>query len=109
MQLSCTEEGFIYYEITQGRNTSEDIIKFFERLKIKILENKELKLEYEKGRLWLFLDNATIHTSKIMVQFLKSSGLNILYPPPYSPEVNLSEFIFASIKNSFRNEVFYSK
>jgi transposase len=47
------------------------------------------------------LDNASIHTSKLFKENIskwKQKGLELLYLPPYSPELNLIEILWKQMK-----------
>ena len=49
----------------------------------------------------VILDNASIHTSKLFKSHIaqwKQKGLQLLYLPPYSPELNLIEILWKHMK-----------
>lgn len=37
---------------------------------------------------YLVMDNCTIHKSYSTIRKIKSRGYRVMYPPPYSPELN---------------------
>jgi putative transposase len=51
---------------------------------------------------YILMDNVAFHRSKKVTDYLESKGLQILYIPPYSPNFNPIEEVFASLKRQFR-------
>ena len=52
----------------------------------------------------LVLDNASVHTSKKFKERLavwERRGLEIMYLPPYSPELNIAETLWRRLKMSY--------
>jgi transposase len=62
------------------------------------LENKGIKNKY------YLLDNARIHHSKIVKEYMKVSTNKLLFNVPYSPEYNPIEMIFSKIKSIVRKK-----
>ena len=48
------------------------------------------------------LDNVAFHKSASTIKTLVEAGCNVLFTPPYSPEANPVENVFAEMKNSYR-------
>jgi putative transposase len=46
----------------------------------------------------MILDNFPSHKAKIARQYAEDFGINLVYLPPYSPDLNPIEFIWKSIK-----------
>lgn len=46
----------------------------------------------------LILDNFSSHKAKITRKYAEDHGINLIYLPPYSPDLNPIEFIWKSIK-----------
>ena len=46
----------------------------------------------------MILDNFPSHKAKIARQYAEDFGINLVYLPPYSPDLNPTEFIWKSIK-----------
>ena len=46
----------------------------------------------------MILDNFQSHKAKIARQYAEDHGINLIYLPPYSPDLNPIEFIWKSIK-----------
>ena len=72
--------------------------------------NKELFSEYLRSQLapsWskddvLLLDNSSVHTSKLVLQTLKECGIKFIFLPPYSPDLNPIELMWAWLKSYLR-------
>lgn len=52
----------------------------------------------------IILDNFRSHRANITVEFAKNNGIELVYLPPYSPELNPIEFIWKSIKRVVSRE-----
>jgi transposase len=80
----------LIFETTRKRITSEFIIEQLERLSFSI-----------KKMTVLVLDNARVHTSKLLQErrpFWQARGLFIFYLPPYSPHLNIAERLWRKLK-----------
>lgn len=51
---------------------------------------------------FVVLDNASIHKSEEVFDIAKEFGVNIIYLPPYSPDLNHIEKVWANFKNILR-------
>lgn len=74
-------------------------LKFLERL---------LKY-YSSGKIVMLLDNAWIHHAKHVQSFLtdNKNRLELIFLPPYSPQLNLMEAVWKWLKKSVINNVFF--
>ena len=52
----------------------------------------------------LIMDCLSSHTMKIISEMVESVGANVVYLPPYSPDFNPIETIFAQIKDDLRSQ-----
>ena len=50
----------------------------------------------------LVIDNASFHKSKDIIEIIESVGCKVLFLPPYSPEFNPIEHVWACVKNTVR-------
>ena len=50
----------------------------------------------------LLLDNSAVHTSKLVLDTLKECGIQYLFLPPYSPDFNPIELLWAHMKSVLR-------
>lgn len=65
--------------------------------------------EYPTGKIVIILDNAKIHHAKLLDSFLEDykDRLELMFLPPYSPNLNLIEGLWKWLKNDVINNVFY--
>jgi transposase len=66
--------------------------------------------QYPSGKIVLVLDNARIHHAKLIQPFLgeHKDRLELVFLPPYSPEMNLIEGLWKWLKGSVIYNVFHS-
>jgi transposase len=64
---------------------------------------------YRNGKIVIVLDNARIHHAKILHPFLKEHNgrLELVFLPPYSPQLNIVEGLWKWLKSNVVNNVFY--
>jgi transposase len=64
---------------------------------------------YPDEKIVMVLDNARIHHAKLIQPFLKQheKRLQLMYLPPYSPQLNLIEGLWGWLKKSVIYNVFY--
>ncbi len=89
--LAITNKNILHFEINNENTTSLIFFNF-----IKEIINKLNEPNY----IFIF-DNINFHHSKVMLQFIKSSGHNYMFVPPYSPNNNPVENLFSVIKNKY--------
>lgn len=70
---------------------------------------KQVIFQYPKGKIVIILHNARIHHAKLIQPYLDEvkDRLELMFLPPYSPEMNLIEGLWGWIKSSIINNVFY--
>ena len=59
--------------------------------------------EVRHGEVTLVMDNAPIHRARCVVDYLNRKGINYLYLPPYSPDLNPIENVFGVLKAKYRS------
>lgn len=71
---------------------------------------KKVLSKYSGQRIVMILDNAKIHHAKLLLPFLKEHEyeLELVFLPPYSPNLNLIEEFWGWLKRSCVYNVFYS-
>lgn len=65
---------------------------------------------YPSGKVVMVLDNARIHHARLLQPFLDGNRdrLELVFLPPYSPQLNLVEGLWKWLKADVINNVFYS-
>lgn len=64
---------------------------------------------YPQGKIVMILDNARIHHAKLLQPFLEDNRerLELVFLPPYSPQLNLVEGLWKWLKSDVINNVFF--
>ena len=57
----------------------------------------------------VILDNASFHKSKRTTELIKAAGCRVLFQPPYSPDINKIEPMWANLKKRIRDHYDKSK
>jgi len=109
MLAACDNTRMIHYELKDGTNNAETVISFLKTLLIKVEEDIFLNRKLKEGKIWVIIDNASIHTAKKTQKSLKELKMNFLFLPPYMPEFNTIEFVFGLLKNGFYKKVFNNR
>jgi len=70
---------------------------------------KDILNHYPSGKIVMILDNARIHHAKLLRPFLEENKdrLELVFLPPYSPQLNLVEGLWKWLKESVINNVFF--
>lgn len=87
-------EGIVAFTHREGAMTREDVEHFFEQ---------DLLPRLGSGSV-LVLDNASIHKGGRLEELAQAAGCRILYLPPYSPDFNPIEMVWAFVKALVRSE-----
>jgi transposase len=90
--------------------------QLFEPMIYKETADKDLMLAYfsqvlpklKPGSI-IVMDNASFHKSKELRDLFRRFNIELLYLPPYSPDLNPIEKIWGNIKKELRNYFDYSK
>lgn len=71
---------------------------------------QKLLSAYPAESIVIVLDNARIHHAKLLQPFLEEQKgrLELVFLPPYSPQLNIVEGLWKWLKSSVINNVFYS-
>ena len=94
--------GATHYKVTEGASDSYTFVSF-------IAESVETVTDYGTQALKpgdiLVVDNAPIHHSelaRILKQWLSQQGIDVVFTPKYSPDMNPIEGCFSQIKSILR-------
>lgn len=70
---------------------------------------KKVIEKYPAGKTVMILDNARIHHAKLIQPFLEQNKnkIELVFLPPYSPDLNLIECLWKWLKERVINNVFY--
>ena len=83
-----TSQGQFFQQTHEGSIKAPGFISFLTHL-----------LRHIEGKLTVVVDNAKIHRAKIVMEFVaKHERLTITHLPPYSPELNPIELVWAYVK-----------
>ena len=95
-------QGATHYKVTEGASDSYTFVSF-------IAEGVETVTDYGTQALKpgdiLVVDNAPIHHSelaRILKQWLSQQGIDVVFTPKYSPDMNPIEGCFSQIKSMLR-------
>jgi transposase len=89
--------GFLYWEIYHGSYNADRFNDFIERLLPKMTP-------FPGPRSVLLLDNARTHHNTYLAPICAAAGVQLLYLPPYSPDLNPIELSFHELKEWMRKE-----
>lgn len=85
---AITTTGQFLQQTHDGAIKGQHVIAFFKHL-----------LRHVPGKITVILDNARIHKTKTLSAFvMEQERLSVEYLPPYSPELNPIELVWAYIK-----------
>jgi transposase len=89
MVSAITNRGKIYWKLHEGSINAEKFKEFAERL-----------VRGKKRKIYLILDNAKTHHSKILTGWVEENKkrVELFYLPPYSPDLNPDEHVNADVK-----------
>lgn len=69
---------------------------------------RDVLRKYPEGKIVMILDNARIHHAKLLKDLLDSNPrLQLVFLPPYSPQLNLIEGLWKWLKEKIIKNVFY--
>jgi transposase len=84
---------------TMGKMGEEKFVEFLDRLYTRF-----------KGKIYFFLDNFRIHKSELVKSWVKQHPrMNLLFLPPYSPNLNVVEWLWNYSRRKFLNNRLFGK
>jgi transposase len=86
-----TNQGKVMWKLYEGSINSERFLEFAKQL-----------IKYQRRKVFLIVDNARPHTSKILKKWLAENKqrIELYYLPSYSPDLNPDEHLNADVKYS---------
>lgn len=97
--------GVLNYE--SGHVYCEEHERYDAKVFLEFLQ--EVTKIYPDGKIVMILDNARIHHANLLQPFLDQmkDRIELMFLPPYSPELNLIEGLWGWVKSSVINNVFF--
>jgi len=68
---------------------------------------EKLRKKRPSGKLYLVLDNAGYYSGKRVKEYAKACGIELLYLPPYSPNLNLIERVWLFFQKKVLYNIYY--
>jgi transposase len=85
--MCITRDKNIDFTLTEGSLKSNKFINFINKVKTNT-----------KNKLTFFLDNASIHRSKLFNKYVKENQIKLIYNVPYHSHLNPIEYIFSLLR-----------
>ena len=61
-----------------------------------------LKRKHGKKRMFIYMDNLRVHSTKAVKDTYYELNITPIYAPPYSPDLNPIEFVFSVLKQAVK-------
>lgn len=65
---------------------------------------EELRRRYFFDDLCIYMDNLSVHRSKVIRERLEELSIEVIFNPAYSPEFNGIESVFSIFKNKYKRK-----
>ena len=91
---AISNKKVIHYEIIKNSAKKEHFKQFMENLVRKNINGKKI-----------LLDNACIHHSKLVANYMDTTDNEFIFNVPYTPEYNPIEHLFSKLKNNIRKNL----
>ena len=94
--LMCISSyGITHYVLKDGAFRSPEFVAFVQEL-------AEQFTQLQNRTAYLVMDNARIHHAREAREYLEDNHIRFIYLPPYSPDLNPIENVFAVLKKRYR-------
>ncbi len=90
--MCITKNNYCDFTLTYDSLKSDKFIKFINKVKINT-----------KNKLTFFLDNASIHRSKMFTKYAIENKIKLIYNMPYHSHLNPIEYIFSLLRRELLN------
>lgn len=91
--MTISKNKVLDYTIVKGSLKTNKFSNFIKKI------NKNTNNKYT-----LFMDNATIHKSKVVNQCIKDNNIKVIYNVPYHSEYNPIEYIFSLLRKDLQQK-----
>lgn len=91
--VAITVHGVLSFGMQQNAYNTESMLEWINEFFIPYIENKNPIV---------IMDNARFHHANVVRNTLTNAGCNVLYLPPYSPQLNPIEEVFSMVKARYR-------
>jgi transposase len=93
---AVTNQGKVRFMIYAGGITPQRLILFMRRL-----------TKDARRKVFLILDNLNVHKSRLVKDWLVANAkrIEVFYLPPYSPELNPSEYFNGDLKGAIQRDI----
>ena len=95
----------IYHYTFVDRNNQYTFLEFLKQLSQIIKEDDTVKIR----KYFLFMDNAKLHKTKLIRDYLKDQKGNVIYAVKYYPEYDMCELLFSNLKNNHYKRLYNSQ
>lgn len=93
--IGClSEEGMIAPYVLDGAVNAELFTAYIEQVLVPTLRTKDI----------VIMDNLPVHKVPAVRRAIEAAGAQLLFLPPYSPDLNPIEMVFAKMKATLRHE-----
>lgn len=93
--MAITNNKVLSYQIHKGSINKEIYYSF--------LNSMITELRKEEKNYYFLMDNVSFHHSHTIKKLISDNNYQIIYTPPYSPELNPIEMTFSVLKNNFKS------
>jgi transposase len=93
--MAISSNSIIHYKVQEKAYNTTTFCQFIKELLDKLPETITT----------LVMDNISFHKSKFVKDLVNEKNINILFIPPYSPQYDPIEEVFAQIKKSYRSHL----
>jgi transposase len=93
--IGCvSEDGMIAPYVLDGAVNAELFVAYIEQVLVPTLKVDDI----------VIMDNLPVHKAPAVRQAIEAAGAQLLFLPPYSPDLNPIEMVFAKMKTKLRDE-----
>ena len=95
----------VYHQYYVDRNNQDTFLVFLKELIQIIKDDPNVGIK----KYFLFMDNAAIHKTKQIRDYLREEKQNVIYAVKYYPEYDMCELLFSNLKNKHYKRLYNSK